>query len=169
MSIAIHITGLDGITDVQQATSDRLHAILSRVNQCGKQIADGLLWTTREHFDRKYPGSKHYNPDKVVESEIGNGQNPSGSIDIEVPGVARAYHDVTIRPKFRRWLTIPMRQEAFGKKAADFNDLFVKRKKDGRAFLAQRQNGHLVYLFRLVKQAFQKQDRGIMPSDKTFA
>ena len=43
MSIALHITGLDGISDACQATSERLHNILSRVNQCGKQIADGAL------------------------------------------------------------------------------------------------------------------------------
>ena len=27
----------------------------------------------------------------------------------------------------------------------------------------------MIYLFRLVKQVFQKQDRGLMPSDETFA
>lgn len=168
MSIALHITGLDGMSDATQATSDRLHNILSRVNQCGKQIADGLLWTTRAHFERIYPGSKHYDPNKVQETTIHNGSEPYGEIEIDVPGIARAYHDVTIRPRFRKWLTIPMRGEAFGKKADDFDNLFVKRKKDGRAYLAERQNGHLVYMFRLVKEAFQKRDSKLMPSDQTF-
>lgn len=168
MSISIHITSLDGTLDLEQATSERLHSILSRVNQCGKQIADGLLWTTRDHFEKRYPGSKHYDPEKVMESEIHNGQTPTGEIEISVPGVSRAYHDITIRPRFRKFLTIPMRGEAFGKKASDFSDLFVNRQKNGSVFLAHKVGGHLVRLFRLVRQAFQKQDPRIMPSDKTF-
>lgn len=70
---------------------------------------------------------------------------------MDVPGITRAYQDLTIRPRFRKWLTIPMHGEAFGKKASDFDKLFVAKKRDGREFLAQNQHGHLVYLFRLVK------------------
>lgn len=154
---------------MQEATASRLSGILSRVNQCGKQIADGLLWTTRAHFQDIYPGSKHYDPNKVQEMKIENKQNPSGEIEIDVPGITRAYGDLTIRPRFRKWLTIPMHQSAYGKKAEDFNDLFVKTKKDGRRYLVQKQGGHLTYLFRLVKQAFQRRDKGLMPSDNTFA
>ena len=108
---------------------------MSRINQCGKQIADGLLYTTRAHFNNIYPGSKHYSPEKVQETKIENKKNPSGEIAIDVPGITRAYRDLTIRPKFRKWLTIPMHQSAFGKKAEDFNNLFVKTNKDGRKFL----------------------------------
>lgn len=96
--------------------------------------------------------------------------SPTGGIDIDIPGVRRAYQDITIRPKLRKALAIPMRREAFGRKPADFPDAFVvKNKTSGNAFIAQKQGGHLVYLFSLVKQAFQKQDRSIMPSDNTFA
>lgn len=87
---------------------------------------------------------------------------------MDVPGVSRAYHDLTIRPRLRDALTIPIRREAFGKKAEDFPNAFVLKKKDGRAFIAQRENGHLVFLFRLVRSAFQRQDRSIMPKDETF-
>lgn len=72
MNIGIHITGIAG-EGVEQAASERLHGILQRVNQCGKQISDALLWTTREHFQKRFPGSKHYDPDKVQETYSSNG------------------------------------------------------------------------------------------------
>lgn len=71
------------------------------------------------------PGDKH------------DGMVSSGEINIDVPGVTRAYHDVLIRPRVRKALTIPIHRASYGKKAADFNNLFpVKRKVDGKMFLA---------------------------------
>ena len=93
---------------LNEAAASRLHQILSRLNTSGKSISNGLLWTTRNHFKTIYPDSNHYNPDKVLVSEMHNGVNPSASIDIDVPGVTRAYHDMLIKPKFRKYLTIPM-------------------------------------------------------------
>lgn len=95
--------------------------------------------------------------------------SPTGGIDIDIPGVRRAYGDITIRPKLRKLLAIPMRREAFGMKPTDFTDAFVvKSKKSGNEFIARNQGGQLVYLFSLVKSVFQRKDSGIMPSDKTF-
>ena len=63
--------------------------------------------------------------------------SPTGGIDIDIPGVRRAYSDITIRPKLRKLLAIPMRREAFGMKPTDFMDAFVvKSKKSGNAFIA---------------------------------
>ena len=56
-------------------------------------------------------------------------------MSIDVPGVTRAYHDITIVPRIRKALTIPMHKAAYGKAAGSFNDLFVLTKKDGKAFL----------------------------------
>lgn len=39
----------------------------------------------------KYPGSNHYSPDKVSTKQ--------SVVVVDVPGVSRAYHDLTIRPK----------------------------------------------------------------------
>lgn len=129
-----------------------MSGILSRIHECGKQISDGLLFTTRNHFKQRYPDSKHYDPDKVLENFIHNGINPAGGINIDVPGITRAYSDITIKPKFRKWLTIPLHRTAYGKKVSDFNDLFVKTKNNGQKYLVQKTaGGHLTYLFRLVK------------------
>ena len=83
-----------------------------------------------------------------------NGQNPFGSINIDVPGVTRAYHDMLIKPRFKKALTIPMHRAAYGKKASDFDNTFIVKKKDGRAFIVQKQGGQLVFLFRLAHQVF---------------
>ena len=86
-----------------------------------------------------------------------------------MPGVSRAYHDIDIRPKIRQALTIPMHREAFGRSAADFDDLFVVKKKDGKAFLASNDGGNLTMMFFLAKSVHQRRDGRIMPSDSEMA
>lgn len=122
-----------------QATQERLRAILLKLSNSSKLMQDGLLYTVRNHFSAIYPGSKHYNPNKVQPHDKHNGDNPDASVDIDVPGVTRAYHDMLIKPKFKRALTIPMHRAAYGKKAADFDNTFIVKKKNGNAFIAQKQ------------------------------
>lgn len=168
--IDIVITDRNGV-DVQQAVSDRLNGILRRLRRTGKLIQDGMLWTVRHHFETIYPGSTHYSPEKVTPGDKGDGSMPYGSIDIDVPGVTRAYHDMHIRPRFRRALTIPIHRESYGKRAADFADLFVvKSRNTGKAYLAKKTPGStdLTYLFRLASSVYQRRDKRLMPSDKTI-
>ena len=122
----------------KSAVALKLSSLLQRVRNSGKLIQDGLLWTTRNHFSTIYPGSKHYNPDKVQPASISNGTNPSATVDVDVPGVTRAYHDLDIRPRFRRALTIPMHRDAYGRRASSFNDTFVLKKKNGSRFIVQK-------------------------------
>ena len=53
--------------------------------------------------------------------------------------MTRAYHDLDIRPKFRRALTIPIHRSAYGKKASSFDNTFVLKKKDGKRFIVQKE------------------------------
>ena len=62
-----------------------------------------------------------------------------------------------------------MHREAYGRSAADFNELFVVRKKDGKAFLARNNGGNLTMMFVLAKSAHQRRDSKIMPSDSEMA
>ena len=108
----------------------------------------------KAHFRFQFPGSSHYDPNKVNPSN--DSKLNEGVVDVDVPGVSRAYHDIDIIPRNRQYLTIPMHREAFGiKKAPDFNDLFVVKKKDGSAFLA--------------KHVHQRMDTRIMPTDNELA
>lgn len=153
----------------QQAVQQVLQRVQEKMESSGRLIQDSLLWTVRNHFQTIYPGSKHYSPEHVQPAGFTRGANASGSIDIDVPGVTRAYHDMDIRPRWRKALTIPIVRQAYGKRAADFSDLFVvKNRRTGHSFLAQRQGGITTYLFLLVKRVFQRQDPELMPSDQTL-
>ena len=70
MSLILHIQAEVGHGDVQSVVSDRLHDVLKRTGQARVDIQDALLETTKTHFQRRYPGSKHYDPNKVTGSVI---------------------------------------------------------------------------------------------------
>ena len=109
-----------------------LSRIDSRLQKAGSIMSNSLTQTTRRHFETIYPGSKHYSPDKV---NPGSSSSTAGETLIDVPGVTRAYHDLDIRPRFRRALTIPIHRSAYGRKASSFNDTFVLKKKNGSRFI----------------------------------
>ena len=121
----------------------------------------------KAHFRFQFPGSSHYDPNKVNPSN--ESRLNEGVVDVDVPGVSRAYHDIDIIPRNRQYLTIPMHREAFGKKAPDFNDLFVVKKKDGSAFLAKNDGGNLSMMFFLAKHVHQRTNTRIMPTDNELA
>ena len=121
----------------------------------------------KAHFRFQFPGSSHYDPNKVNPSN--DSHLNEGVVDVDVPGVSRAYHDIDIIPRNRQYLTIPMHREAFGKKAPDFNDLFVVKKKDGKAFLARNDGGNLAMMFFLAKHVHQRMNTSIMPTDNELA
>ena len=121
----------------------------------------------KAHFRFQFPGSSHYDPKKVNPSN--DSHLNEGVVDVDVPGVSRAYHDIDIIPRNRQYLTIPMHREAFGKKAPDFNDLFVVKKKDGKAFLAKNDGGNLSMMFFLAKHVHQRMNTSIMPTDNELA
>lgn len=54
--MGLKIVSLDG-KSVQQAASDRLHSMLSKLNNAGKPMQNALVWSVRNHFRTIYPGS----------------------------------------------------------------------------------------------------------------
>lgn len=134
----------------------------------GKDIVDGLYHTTRNHVARRYPGSTHWNTDRISKgSSSASASEASGYVDVNVAGATRAYHDVTIRPVFAKSLTIPIHAESYGKRASDFPGIF---KPKGKNVLAKKEStGGLTFLFALAKKAFQKQDKTLLPTDETFS
>ena len=145
-----------------------LSRIDSRLQKAGSAISYSLTQTTRRHFETIYPGSKHYSPDKV---NPGNSTSTSGETLIDVPGVTRAYHDIDIVPKFRKYLTIPISAKSYGRKSSEFSNTFVAFKKGGMSGLVGQKtdSGSVVWLYRLVKHVHQSQDSRILPSDDTYA
>ena len=109
-----------------------LSRIDSRLQKAGSAISNSLTQTTRRHFETIYPGSKHYSPDKV---NPGSSTSTAGETLIDVPGVTRAYHDIDIVPKFRKYLTIPISTQSYGRKSSEFSNTFVTFKKGGMSGL----------------------------------
>lgn len=113
----------------------------------------------REHISEKYPGSEHWDPNRV------NAQS-DGTVDVDIPGASRAYHDIDIYPINAEHLTIPLHPDAYGTKVSDWNNTFRPKGKD---IIAQVQNGSLVALFALCKHVHQNQDSTLMPDDTELA
>lgn len=81
----------------------------------------------------------------------------------------RAFGPVTVRARQGKMLTIPMRAEAYGRRAREFDDLFIIRAKQGRAFLARKvAEGRVQFLYLLKSVVVLPQDRGLLPSDAQF-
>lgn len=78
----------------------------------------------------------------------------SGSAAVAIPGAARAYHDITIRPVSRQFITIPMHSHAYGKKPAEEAGMFVWTSKNGNAFLAKNEGRELRLMWLLAREAF---------------
>lgn len=101
-------------------------AFEAAVSASGKTISDAMLNTTKNHISMRFPKSSHWDPSKVVkDQEISTNITGRSSININIPGASRAFHDVTILPVHAKALTIPMHASAYGKKASDFNNLFT--------------------------------------------
>ena len=166
----ITIVGQNG-QSIDKALQDVIAKAKSALLKSAKySIRNALVNTTRNHFKAIYPGSTHYSPDKVTEGSAVSTQNyAAATANIDVPGVTRAYHDINILPKTKKYLTIPMHRLAYGKKASDFTDTFVLTKKNGNKFIAQASKSALTFLYYLADHAFQRQDTRLMPSDDVFA
>lgn len=163
----IEIVNNDG-RSIEEGIKDILRRVVSNLDhKSGKIITNALLWTTRNHFQTIYPDSNNFSPNKVQKDELVENGN-TGAIDIYTKGINRNYHDVTIKPIRAKALTIPIHRSAYGKTASQFQDLFMVKKKDGRAFLAMNDGKNLTFMFRLAKSAFQKQDDRLMPKDETY-
>ena len=162
----VRLTGTRGQT-VQQAVSERLSAALGRLRNAARPMAESMEDDVRSHFAARWPGSSHYDPEKVSVAGARDGELATAAVDVDVPGAARAYRDMHIKPRFRRYLAIPFGRFR-GKKPSDFADAFFLKKRDGKAFLARRDGNGISFLFSLVKGVFQPRDPGIMPSDRTL-
>lgn len=122
-----------------------------------------LVGLFRNHVQNKYPNSKHWDPDKITAAGQGIG------VKIDIPGAGRAYHDVTIKPVNGNWLAIPIYPLVRGISPRNIPGLFRPKRAGGEKtnVLALRTaGGALVFMYALAKQAFQKQDPSLLPSDE---
>ena len=152
---------------MDQALSKMLGQVYQRLQNVGKIISTSLTETTRRHVETIYPGSSHWNPEKITP---GNSTSNTGETNIDIPGASRAYHDIDIFPKYRKFLTIPISSLSYGKKANSFQDTFVTfNKKNGVGLIGQNNGSTVTWLYSLVKKVHQPQDQRLLPRDDTYA
>lgn len=155
----------DGKTPAQ-GIKDVLKRVLGALRSSGETIGTSMVATTQNHFVRRFGASAHYAPENVT---LGKCHGATGVADVNVPGAGRAYHDVTILPRLRTRLTIPLHREAYGREASEFDDLFYVRTQKGTELLGRKDGKGVTWLYVLAKRAFQPQDATIMPTDDELA
>lgn len=160
------LTTNDGLTP-EQGVARILERVTANLRK-GNDISQTMTSIVKQHVAAKYPGSKHWNLNKIKEGQSTSGNISSGSTNIEIPGASRAYHDIDIYPKSANHLIIPMHRSAYGLGPAKQNLIYVKTKK-GTELLAKKENGNLVWMYSLCKHVHQKQDPSLMPSDGKIA
>ena len=93
----------------------------------------------------------------------------SATVAVSIPGIARAYRDITIRPKRAKSLTIPIHAWAYGRTVREVRDSGMpvfEIKGKGVDVLATARGGELINLYLLRKVVHQPRDRSLMPTAK---
>lgn len=140
----------------------KLGLTISKDLQERTKNSTALVDTIRKHISERYPGSKHWSPSKV--NADGN-----GSVDVDIPGASRAYHDIDIYPVSAPMLVFPTLEgrEAFGLEKTSDSPVPLFRP-EGHDVLMGLMGGSLVALFVLSEHVSQRQDRTLMPSDEAL-
>lgn len=82
--------------------------------------------------------------------KLGRANGATGEVVVDVPGITRAYHDLTIRPKTAKKLKIPLHRQAYGMSDGDLK--YIKTK-SGTEFLARIEaDGALAFMYVLKDQ-----------------
>jgi hypothetical protein len=156
---------IDGLTD-----RTRLHQTLGTTLE--KTTAAHLLAASRSRHKsaRALGASPTGHLSRAAESVTHEADSDGVSIGITSPGITRAVRDLDIKPTGgRKYLTIPARKEAYGKRAGEIDGLsFFRSKKTGTAGLGittgkgKERKLHVFYW--LVKSVTVPQDRELIPS-----
>lgn len=145
------------------------HAVMNLVKAHLRERDQQGNWLggKRTHFFSKAAQGTHEEHDE-----------DKATVTVSATGIAMQVFGGTVVPVNRRFLTIPLVPEAYGKRVSDFPDTFVWKKANGlHAFIARRvmqgkgdkATGHLQILFALVRAATIRGDRTVLPSDEAIA
>lgn len=155
----MNILTLDNRTPGQAIRESLLRAVRSI---SALDIARAQADVVKSHIRSRYPGSRHWNPNKVTFS----GNQDEGKIDIDIPGAARAFRDIDIYPVRAQALAVPLHRAAYGLGPKDVQGLF---RPSGTNVLAV-QNGELglTFMYALCRHVHQVRDPSLLPSDDTM-
>lgn len=117
---------------------------------------------------RRKPGAtgpRHLDPKKV--RLLSSSPITGILIQIDIPGISRAYRPITIRPKHSKYLAIPLKPQ-YGAARKFAQDLFFYKTKAGNKALAYVSSGKLVVTHILKSSVYQPKDPTLLPDPKTL-
>lgn len=168
------------IDDTATPILAELHRELTDRAPLNRYIAAAAEAGTRLHI-RSAAGSRHTTAQRLgatptgyltKRAELVESSATAAEAVVTVTGAifARVSKSITVRPRTRKMLAIPIRAESYAKRPGEFKDLFVFRAGQGKVFLARpgAQKGRLEFLFLLKRSVVLPQDRGLLPSDEQF-
>jgi hypothetical protein len=135
------------------------HAVLNLVKAhlVDRDHVGNAMHGRRSHFYRKASQSLHEEHNDT-----------QATVTISATGFAQRLYGGTIKPVNRRFLTVPLAQEAVGSRASDFPDAFYVVI-HGQPYLARKGAGAgkaaLELLFILLRSVYQAPDRTVLPTD----
>lgn len=159
--------------DVEEKWSSTLGEIKKDMDDAMKKRAGKAMEKEiRRHVSEKYPGSEHWNPQKINEDP-----DDSASVNVDVAGAVRNYWDVDIYPVEAPSLVYPTEtgKDSYGLK--EWKDIYALlpdhnwfeiRKNSDRGVIAAVMGGSVVALFNLRQHVFQGQDPTLLPTDDTL-
>jgi hypothetical protein len=94
----------------------------------------------------------------------------AATLTLDHGGFARAFRDVTIRPKNGKFLAIPINAISYGRRAAEMWEEYHLFIKGGVVMMHDQAGGTgAIPVFALVRSVTQPQDRSLLPSDEMWA
>lgn len=193
MALSIKVEVSKSVTDAPAQVAKRIAALKgARLNT---QIGRGVANLFQGHFislDARRANSlggkrTHFYGD-AAEATSSSGTDAEAIVTVAQQGIRQRLLGGTIRPGAgKKYLTIPARAEAYGKRAREFKDLRFVKLKNGRGMLVAGEltgatgkiskKGELqfragseegVVMYWLVPSVAQKADRGVLPSDEAI-
>jgi len=101
-----------------------------------------------------------------------NSSENNAQVVIPIPGIGRAFHDVTISPVAAQYLTVPVSAHAYSHRVGELVRMgwIVFRPKGHDVLMGKQRKSKdaPVSLYALKNQVKQRQDRSLLPSDDTI-
>ena len=140
-----------------------------------------------DHLKRIAPG-RHKTADRLGATPTGHlekrtafsADSSGATVTIPIPGISRAFKDLSITPRNAQYLTLPISSVAYGKRAATVRGLGyvifrppakgAHRNSDGRYdkyqdILMGSKDGETIPLYLLKKRVEQKRDPSLLPTE----
>lgn len=174
---------------VKAEMSPRLKSILAEIGPETRRAlfsvgANALRLEVRRHV-RRQADLRHATADRLSEQSgvmadktghlskgaariVSHSTENGAEVVVPIAGISRAFHDLVIRPRKAKSLTIPISGVSYGHRAAELErmgwNLFRLPKTD---ILAGERDGEFRGLYALKKQVTVRKDRTLLPSDTT--